>query len=87
VAFEWHPNKADANFRKHGVLFSTEAQGVFDDEFAVIDESDSEEQRFVTLGMGTKARLLAVVYTYRGEEHPHRFGPPSQLTRARRIRG
>ena len=30
-------------------------------------ESDPNEQRFVTIGMGAAGRLLVVVYTYRGE--------------------
>lgn len=42
----------------------------FDDPYAVTildDESDPNEQRFVTLGMGATGRLLVVVYTWRGE--------------------
>jgi len=69
VGFEWDPNKAAANARKHGVQFS-EAIGVFSDDYAITikdEESDSDEQRFVTLGMGIKGRLLAVVYCYSGE--------------------
>jgi len=69
VAFEWDPNKAAANVRKHGVQFS-EALGVFGDDCAITikDEgSDPDEQRFVTLGMGIKGRVLAVVYCYSGE--------------------
>jgi uncharacterized DUF497 family protein len=68
VAFEWDPHKALANFRKHGVHFS-EALSVFNDEYGVTvvdDESDPEEQRFVTVGMGLKGRVLVVVYSYRG---------------------
>ncbi len=70
MAFEWDPDKAEANFRKHGIMFSTEAQGVFDDDFALTvtdDESDPAEQRFVTIGVGTKGQLLVVVYSYRNE--------------------
>ena len=69
VSFEWNPDKADENLRKHGVQFSTEAEGVFGDDFAITitdDESDPAEQRFIAIGMGAKARLLVVVYTYRG---------------------
>ena len=69
MGFEWDPNKAAANARKHGVQFS-EAIGVFSDDYAITikdEESDSDEQRFVTLGMGIKGRLLAVVYCYSGE--------------------
>ncbi len=54
VAFEWDPNKAAANVRKHGVQFS-EALGVFGDDCAITikdEESNPDEQRFVTLGMG-----------------------------------
>ena len=67
VSFEWDPNKAASNFRKHGVRFS-EALKVFNDDYAITisdDESDSDEQRFVTLGMGIKGRVLVVVYCYR----------------------
>lgn len=69
VSFEWDPNKAAANVRKHGVQFS-EALGVFSDDNAITvndGESDPDEQRFVTLGMGIKGRVLVVVYCYSGE--------------------
>ena len=69
MGFEWDPNKAAANARKHGVQFS-EAIGVFSDDYAITikdEESDPDEQRLVTLGMGIKGRLLAVVYCYSGE--------------------
>ena len=69
VSFEWDPSKAAANFRKHGVRFA-EALGVFDDDYAITiedTESDPGEQRFVTLGVGMKGRVLAVVYCYAGE--------------------
>ena len=67
--FEWDAQKAETNFQKHGVRFSTEAVSVFTDDQALVisEESDANELRLVALGMGLKARLLAVVYTYRGE--------------------
>ncbi len=68
MSFEWDPGKAEANFRKHGVRFS-EAEPVFSDDFAITipdDESDPHEQRFVSIGMGVKRRVLVVVYCYRG---------------------
>jgi uncharacterized DUF497 family protein len=70
VAFEWDPNKALMNARKHGVQFS-EAISVFGDDDAITivdDESDSDEQRLVTLGMGLKGRVLVVVYCYNGDD-------------------
>ena len=70
MGFQWdEANKAGANFRKHGVRMP-EAIPVFDDPHAITiadDESDPDEQRFVTLGMGAAGRLLVVVYTWRGE--------------------
>lgn len=70
MSFEWDPNKAEANFTKHGVRFS-EAERVFEDEFALTisdDESDPGEQRFVSIGAGVKGRILVVVYCYRGRK-------------------
>jgi uncharacterized DUF497 family protein len=71
VGFEWdEENKAGINFRKHGVRLP-EAIPVFDDPYAITitdDESDPDERRFVTLGMGAAGRLLVVVYTWRGKK-------------------
>lgn len=67
MSFEWDPKKAEANFKKHGVRFS-ESISVFEDDHAITitdDESDPNEQRFVSIGMGAKGRVLVVVYSYR----------------------
>jgi uncharacterized protein len=46
-----------------------EAGHVLFDPFALTheDNDSAEEQRFITLGMGGKGRILMVVYTYRDE--------------------
>jgi uncharacterized DUF497 family protein len=65
----WDPDKAAANLKLHqGVTFD-EAKAVLFDPFALTREDDDArgEQRFVTLGMGGKGRILVVVYTYRKE--------------------
>ena len=65
----WHPDKAAANPKNHeGVTFE-EAKLVLFDPFALTREDDDarREQRFVTLGMGGKGRILVVAYTYREE--------------------
>lgn len=70
VGFEWDPNKARENHRRHGVQFSTEVPDVFSDEMAITvidDGSQPDEQRFVALGMGANGKILVVVYCYRGE--------------------
>ena len=58
-----------ANVRKRGVQF-WEAVGALSDDYAITihdDESDPDERRFLTLGMGIKGRILIVVYCYSGE--------------------
>jgi len=65
----WDPGKAAANPKLHqGVTFE-EAKAVLFDPFALTREDDDArgEQRFVTLGMGGRRRILVVVYTYRKE--------------------
>lgn len=67
MTFEWDIRKAASNFRKHGVRFP-ESLPVFEDDCAITiidDESDPDEQRFVSIGMGLKRRVLVVVYSYR----------------------
>lgn len=53
------------------VFFSTEAVSIFDDESAITIadyESDPTEERFVSIGMSMKSRLIVVAYTYRGDK-------------------
>jgi uncharacterized DUF497 family protein len=67
MGFEWDAEKAEANFKKHGVRFA-ECIPVCEDDYAITiadDESDPGEQRFVSLGMGAKGRVLVVAYSYR----------------------
>lgn len=69
MEFEWDPEKAIQNRKKHGVDFA-DAIGVFYDEKAIWEEDEGSEgeQRFRKLGMDFLSRLLVVVYTYRGEK-------------------
>lgn len=65
MSYEWDPNKAKSNFKKHGVKFS-DAVGVFEDEDAItIDDENEKEERFVTIGKDFLSRILVVVYTFR----------------------
>lgn len=67
VAYEWDPKKAASNLRKHKIDFA-DAVTVFEDDFGVtIDDDEPEEKRFVTIGMDALARVLVVVYTWRGQ--------------------
>ena len=65
LTFEFDPRKAAANLRKHRVSF-TEAMTVFSDPLSstLPDDQHSEaEERFITVGMSGRKRLLFVVYT------------------------
>jgi uncharacterized protein len=67
VSYEWDSKKAASNLRKHNIDFA-DAATVLEDEFALtIDDDDQEEERFVTIGMDALARVLVVVYTWRGD--------------------
>ncbi len=63
--YEWDPNKAKSNYKKHGVRFA-DAVGVFEDENAMtIQDEHEREDRFITIGMDFLSRVLVVVYTFR----------------------
>ena len=65
MSYEWDPNKAKSNYKKHRVKFA-DAVGVFEDENAITIEADHEkEDRFITIGMDFLSRVLVVVYTFR----------------------
>lgn len=68
MEFEWDVQKAEANFKKQGVMFSEARPVLEDDDHAITvcdDEPDPSEERFVTIGMGVRLRLLVVVYCFR----------------------
>ncbi len=68
LEFEWDPNKAASNLRKHDVDFY-EAETVFLDPYGLIlDDPDhsEEERREILLGYSDRNRLLLVSYTARG---------------------
>jgi uncharacterized protein len=67
MEFEFDPEKAAQNLKKHKVGFE-EAGSVFGDPmaytFADPDHSMGEE-RWLMFGMSRMARILVIVYTYR----------------------
>lgn len=68
VRFEWDPDKAATNVRKHRVSFEMAALA-FADPFALIEQDRIEggEQRWQTLGMAQGLLLLLVAHTIRDE--------------------
>ena len=68
MGYEWDPDKAQANLRKHRIDFA-DAVGVFEDDWALTIKEAlvNGEQRMATLGADYLGRALVVVYTYRGD--------------------
>jgi putative transcriptional regulator len=78
--FEWEPDKAARNLKRHKVTFEA-ARGVFDDPFALDEIDDREnygEERSNVLGI-VAGRLLVVTYTLR-------TGPPASSPHDQRSR-
>ena len=69
VKFEWNRRRAQKNLQKHRVDF-TEASTVFADTLSITipdpDHSEDEE-RWVTMGLSNRQRLLVVVHTEKEE--------------------
>lgn len=68
-SFEWDPDKAASNLRKHGVSFGVAIQA-FADPFALTEQDRIEggEYRWQTLGRVRGATLLLVGHSSRDEE-------------------
>lgn len=62
---QFHKAKNAANKLKHGISLA-DTEPVFHDERALTFEDDHhDEQRWITMGLDGKGRLLVVAYTYR----------------------
>lgn len=69
MSYEWNLQKAEINFKKHGILFE-EAKTVFDDPFYLDfydPEHSDDEHRYIIIGRSYKEQLLLVSYTERGD--------------------
>lgn len=69
LTFEWDPNKASSNLRKHGVSFA-EATTVFDDSLGATVPNPVHsigEERYLIVGMSNRGRLLIVAFVERNE--------------------
>ncbi|WDN88049.1 uncharacterized protein BuS5_01017 [Desulfosarcina sp. BuS5] len=67
--FEWDPYKAQLNHKKHGIRFE-EAATIFRDPEAltIFDPDHSKiEDRWITIGISKKGRLLIVCHTFQEE--------------------
>ena len=67
MKFEWDTAKATANISKHSVSFD-EAATVFLDQLALSGpdpDHSTGESRYITFGVSSLGRLLAVSHTHR----------------------
>jgi uncharacterized DUF497 family protein len=84
IEFEWDPEKAESNLRKHGVGF-VEAATVLRDPLCItiFDPDHSEaEDRFITVGISNRGRAVLVAHADRG--NTTRIISARELTRAER---
>jgi len=69
IDFEWDPNKAARNLRKHSVAFE-EAATVFRDDLSITvpdPDHSTEEERFITVGLSSQDRLLIIAHAERSD--------------------
>ena len=65
----WDPDKAEANYKKHGVRFSDGELVLWDPMGITIEDAGAQnEQRLVTVGSDALGRILVVVFTCRDDE-------------------
>lgn len=65
MEFEWDPNKAAQNLKKHKVSFH-EAATVFGDPLSTTfpdPDHSIEESRYITIGLSHRGKLLIVAHT------------------------
>jgi len=69
VRFEWDPEKAKKNLKKHGVSFEEAVTVFYDPLSATFDDPDHSvgEYRYITIGLSSRDRLLVVAHAERGE--------------------
>jgi len=67
--FQWDPDKAEINPKKHRVDFA-DAVAVFEDEMALTIERTLTPKGSLgsTVGREALSRILTVVYTWRGQD-------------------
>jgi len=69
MKFEWDPNKARSNLRKHKVSFEEAVTALSDPMAATGTDPDHSisEDRYVTFGVSERGRLLVVAHTEQGD--------------------
>jgi uncharacterized protein len=63
--FEWNEGKSESNYTKHGIHFE-DAMYIFEGPTIEFEQEHDGETRFLAFGI-LDGRILAVVYTWRGD--------------------
>ena len=61
-------SKARANLHKHGINFADAVTALEDEKAISVRDENEDEERWITIGMDSLARILVVVYTWRDEQ-------------------
>lgn len=69
MQFEWDPEKAKRNYKKHNVSFEEAVTVFYDSLSTTFDDPDHSvgERRFLTVGFSSHNRLLVISHSERGE--------------------
>ena len=69
MRFEWDPEKAERNLKKHRISFDEAVTAFYDPLSATFGDPDhsDDEQRYITIGFSSRGRLLVIGHTERGE--------------------
>ncbi len=67
MQFEWDPEKAKRNYKKHRVSFEEAVTVFYDPLSATFDDPEHSvgEQRLITIGFSSRGRLLVVSHAER----------------------
>lgn len=90
MRFEWDPDKARINLRKHGVAFE-DAFHIFEDPYALLEQDRIDaagELRWHAMGTANGMTVLLVVHTLRDDKGVEviRIISARRATRNERIR-
>ena len=69
MQFQWDPEKAKSNHRKHGVSFEEAVTVFYGPLSATFDDPDHPvaEQRSITIGFSSRGRLVVISHAEIGE--------------------
>ncbi|MDR3214595.1 MAG: BrnT family toxin [Azoarcus sp.] len=85
MKISYDPAKNRINQQKHGIGLDETESVFFDGAALTTEDRDHDEQRFVTLGLDARGRLLVVAYVWRGEAEIRVFSARRAEPHERRL--